>query len=558
MPRRLLLLLFTLVACTPAPPVRVAPAPPPPPAPQLAATGTASRVVLLSFDGLGADALASQTDLPAFAAMERDGATARIIPVNPTVTASTHVSMVTGAQPQVHGIVANRFHIEGTPPEQIAQGLETEIEAETIVDAARRQGKRVGTVPFPAFDGSTPRRGGDFGMAWTGSLTRGRIVRLARTDFHREWVPPTWTRRPQKRESFSPIMRARIEWRIPERTRRDVDLVAYDTSNDAVENYDLLLIEAAEREIVPDSRGWFALSEEALEGLSGSWSKIVGPDPTLADVTLYWGPISRTRAWPESFRTMLDREIGFWPGTPEERVDVDAATFIEQAERLSDFLTRAQTLTIERMPFDLLLAYQSQVDTTAHNYIHDPAAMRAAFATADRAANAIRAALDASRDALIVTGDHGVAPIDTEVRMNRLLAEHGFAPRWRAYVSGNVAHLYRFDGADDAEALLQTLTASGHFEQLARRTAEMHPHSGDVVAVARPNVLLSAGSDAPAVAKPESSGSHGASNAHRALHTVLFATGAGTPKGSHGEVSQTGIARFVAQLLGIQPPASAE
>ncbi|HEX7807615.1 MAG TPA: alkaline phosphatase family protein, partial [Thermoanaerobaculia bacterium] len=82
--------LFFALACTtsttpPATPRVVAP-------PQLAATAIAQRVVLVSFDGLGADALARQTNLPAFEALIRDGAAARSVPVNPTVTSTTHVS----------------------------------------------------------------------------------------------------------------------------------------------------------------------------------------------------------------------------------------------------------------------------------------------------------------------------------------------------------------------------------------------------------------------------------------------------------------------------------
>ncbi|HUP62792.1 MAG TPA: alkaline phosphatase family protein [Thermoanaerobaculia bacterium] len=547
--------------------------------PPFLATGTAQRVVLLSFDGLGAGALASQTTLPAFARMTSEGASTRVIPVNPTVTSSTHVSILTGAQPDVHGIIANRFHVPGTPPDSTARGLETEIDAETIVEAARRQGKRVGTVPFPTVDGRSPRRRGDFGFAYSSSVTSGRIIRLTRTDFHREWVPPTWTQRPARRTSYSPIMRARIEWSITQRMRNDVDVVAYDTTNDAAANYDLFIIETDEREIAPDARGWFALSAQRTEGLYGSWSKILRADASLG-VALYWGPITRTDAWPASFQQMLDAEIGFWPGAPDERGEIDVTTFIEQTDRLAAFLRHAQTLAIRRMPFDLLLAYHPAIDSTGHNYLGvSEEAIRAAYANADRGVAAIAAALDLSRDAFLVTGDHGLSRIDTEVRMNRLLADRGFAPRWRAYASGSIAHLYRFEGADDADALVAMLkniatvnVATGFsrssegpaeagpyvFERVTKKEANAHRNSGDVIAYAHPNVTLTPSSDAPAVVKPENTAHHGALNTHRELHTLLLARGAGVPRTFPAEISQTRIARFVAQLLGMQPPASAE
>src|SRR4051794_39082706 len=133
---RRLLLLVLFVSCTSAPSPRVAPTAPP----KLTATGTAQRVVLISFDGLGADALAGQTDLPAFEHLATYGASARVIPVNPTLTSSTHTSLLTGADPQRTGVVSNRFHLPGTPVDTIARGMQTDVDVETLVEAARRQG----------------------------------------------------------------------------------------------------------------------------------------------------------------------------------------------------------------------------------------------------------------------------------------------------------------------------------------------------------------------------------------------------------------------------------
>ena len=551
MTRRIVLFVVALTACAPA---RLPVVTPPSP---LAPTAVAQRVVLLSFDGLGADALAARTDVPAFTALAREGTSARVIPVNPTVTSTTHATILTGALPEVHGIVANRFHVAGTPRETPAKGLETYVGVETLIDAAHRQGKRVGSIAYPGFDA----RKADFGLAWTTSVTTGRIVHLTRSDFHREWVPPTWTERPKPRVSYSPIMRARAEWSIPSRFRNDVDVVAYDTTDDSVENYDRFFIEAGERELAPDARGWFALSAETSEGVFGSWSKVLRTDRALADVTIYWGPISRSESWPDSFRSMLDTEVGFWPGAPDEHAGIDADTFIEQTVRLGDFLTRAETFAIAKMPFDLLLAYQPEVDTMGHNYLGRGAegerATRAAFAAADQAVTAVRGGLDLTRDALIVTGDHGLARIDTEVRMNRFLSDAGFA-NWQAYASGNVAQLYRFGGADNTAELVNLLTTSPQFEKVERKTAASHPNSGDLLVYSFPNVLLSPSAESPAIAKPVAAANHGALNTHRELHTVLFAVGAGAPKIAAGEVAQTRIARFVAQLLGIAPPAAAQ
>ena len=498
----------------------------------------------MSFDGLGADALARQQNLPAFERLAREGASARVINVNPTLTAPTHVAMLTGADPQRTGIVSNRFHLRGTPVEETARGMMLDPDVESLVEAARRQGKRVGAVSFPTIDNKTPRRTTDFGFAWTMPLVPARIVNLKRGDFKREWVPPGWTDRPQRRRSYSPIQRARVEWGF----RLDVFLVAYDTTDDSRENYDAYFVEAGESEITPDARGWFALSAQSADGLRGSWSKFLRTSPSL-DVTIYWGAISRNEAWPESFRAMLDNEVGFWPGEPDDDLASDTATFIEQMDRLADFYTRAQTTTIARERFDLLLMYHAGIDQASHQFLGTPdgdAVIRAAFVSADRAVAAIAEALDPD-DALVITGDHGLLPATREVRINALLAERGFAPRWRAYTSGVLAHLYRFDGDDDSDAVAAMLENTGMFERVEKKSATSHRNSGDIIAWGFPDVALLA-DDITA----RDAGQHGALNTHRELHPPLFAIGRGVRAGVLGETAQTEIARFVAELLGIE------
>jgi len=548
------LLLLAVLACAPAaPPPVVAPA-----TPAFAPTSVARRVVLLSFDGLGADALARQSGLAAFDRLAREGAVARVIPVNPTLTAPTHVSILTGADPQRTGIVSNRFHTPGTPEDVTTRAMETDSDVETLVEAARRQGKRVGSMSFPTIDNGSARRTADFGIAWAMPLTHSRVVKLTRADFRREWVPPTWTERPHRRQSFSPIMRARIEWGVPAHVLQDVDLVAYDTTDDRVENYDLLLVEAGEQEIAPDEKGWFAVSRSTADGLYGSWSKILQRTAAL-DVTIYWGPIDRNNAWPEPFRTMLDSEAGFWPGAADEEVDAGRDTYVEQLQRLAAFTTRIQTLAITRMPFDLLLLYRSEVDAASHRYLGTAEAepvIATAFGLADRGVAAVAEVLEPS-DALVVTGDHGMAVVEREVRVNTLLAEKGFAPRWRAFAAGNLAHLYRFDEPDDTAALMAMLTTTGYFERVEKRSPDMHRNAGDVLAWGWPNIAFSAMNDQPSVIAV-TRGQHGALNVHRELHPAFFAYGAGVRPGALGEIGQTRIARYVAGLLGIAPPRAAD
>jgi hypothetical protein len=355
-------------------------------------------------------------------------------------------------------------------------------------------------------------------------------------------------------------MRARTEWSAPKRVQADVDVVAYDTTDDGVENYDVVRLESGEKEIVPDARGWFAISRQTGEALFGSWSKVLRIDPSLKGVDIYWGAIARNEAYPESYQKLIDSEVGFFPSPPDEGANIDATTFAEQVDRISDFYTRAQTLTIRRMTFDLLFAYQPQIDEAAHEYMGRPggeAVVRTAYLSADRALTAITAALDLSRDAIVVTGDHGLVPVDTQLRVNALLTDLKLWPRWRGYASGQVAHFYRFGGADDTAAVVKKLEDSGYFERVATKTAGSHPNTGDIIATAALNIVLSPSEESPA-ARAYRGGAHGGLNTNRGLHTALFAAGAGVPHGDFGEMAQTKIARFVSGLLGIEPPAAAE
>lgn len=435
--------------------------------------------------------------------------------------------------------------------------MNASIEAETLVEAARRQGLRVGAVSFPTVDGRDDRRSADFGLVWSSPLTSARIVELTRADFKREWVPTGWTPQPSRRPSFSPVMRARLEWSVPDRFRGDVDVFAYDSTNDGRENYDTYVIETNEREIERDARGWFALSAESDEGVYGSWSKVLRAGPSL-DVEIYWGSVGITKGYPESFRRVVEEEAGFWPGAPDERSPIDADTFIEQADRLGAFYTATQLVAIRQMDFDLLLAYQPQIDEASHAWTGRPDGDRvidAAFASADRAVRAIADALT-SEDAFIVTGDHGLVPTRQELRLRTLLRDGGFAPAWQAFASGSRADLY--GPAESAEAVAGFLRATGLFERVERKTATSHPRSGDVMAWAHADMAIVGGTASPAVVAAADGGHHGGLNVHRALHTVLFATGAGIRPGSAGEIPQTRIARFVSELLGIAPPQDAD
>jgi predicted AlkP superfamily pyrophosphatase or phosphodiesterase len=548
-----------LISCSlPASPPNLAPDPPAPP--QLVINGVAKKVVLVSFDGLGSD-IERRFGAPAFERMPAH--VTRVIPVTPTATSSTHAAILTGATPDTTGIVSNQYHAPGTPRNETAKGLETEIGVDTIVDVARRAGKRVGGIAFPFVDWASPRRSADFGIAWSMPSTRPRVIHLTRSDFHGEWLPPAWGSPAARHASFSPVMRTRIDWNVPKVAREDIDLVAYDTTNDNVENYDTFVVEAGGNETPIDTKRWFAVSMQTKDGRYGSWSKVLRTDPTLASVTVYWGAISHTRG-DASFVREVDERIGFWPGAADEvsvrDKSIDDATFAEQNDRLADFLTSAAHYAMTSRDFDLLLVYEPIVDAAQHQYL-DPEGepvLRAAFNAFDRGVASMTHDAAAIGATILITGDHGLAPVDTEVHLGRILADWN-EPQWSAFANGNVAHFNRFGGDDDTSALIAKLVAlrspdgAAVFERVEPRSPASHPNGGDIVAYSSPRFALSA-AQGDAFVAPLYHGQHGGLSSHPEFHITLGAEGPGIPPQTIETMPQTGIAPLIERLMGVGTP----
>ncbi len=557
--KRCLLASLLLSGCVEAPP----PKPAPPPPPTLRPQGTA-RVVLVSFDGLSADAV-SAASTPSFAAMPVH--VTRVVPVTPALTAPTHAAIITGAPPEVSGVVANRFHLVGHPVNDVAEGFTVPLRVETLVGAAHRQGKRVGSIAFPTVDGTTPERRANFAVTFTRPIEAPARIELHRADFRAEWVPPGWPSSQPKHPSFSPVMRARFEWQ-----GRNADLVAYDSTDDRQRNYDAFYVESGGEEEALDANGWFALSARIGGDLAGSWSKLLHADPSLDSVTIYRGATTRTTGYPDEFKQLVEQTAGFPPGQADDRAaltgEIDLRTFEQQLAREADYYERVTGIAIRQMPFDLLLAYQPVIDESEHPF-HGQEPVAFAYGLFDRAVAAMEAELDPTRYALVVTGDHGIAAIDTEVRINAILASWGYTQftsnklseqtRWAAYASGSCAQLYRFAAPDDADELVNKLTdlkapdGSAVVERIDRKPS---PNAGDLVVYLYPRFVFSTGPGEP-FGKPAGRGQHGGIGAHPEYHTTLGAWGAAAGQLTEATAPQTDIARYVSALLGIDEPGAA-
>jgi predicted AlkP superfamily pyrophosphatase or phosphodiesterase len=554
--------------------------------------------VLISFDSLAGARLerllADPARLPAgaFRRLAARGFHAvRSVPPTPSLTAVSHITHVTGARPDTTGIVSNMFRDLTKPFPATISGFAAPIRADTLWQAARRQGKRVGVMLYPGADGNGADRTADWMMTWPGEpLAPGALWSLESS----AWQP----RDPgAPAKGFSPSLRATLAFG---KTSHVARLVAVDGTDDGKVDYDRVLVEGARDSREVRVGEWFPVEVPSLEGRTGAWCRLIALAPDLSRAEIYLGPLSRTTGFPAEWVRTLDEQLGFWPGVPDSTVfGADSASpelFLEQAERLVDFLTRADLLAIARPDWDLLLFYQPEVDETGHEFLLvDPRQPRftpersarfvgfveASYALADRSLDAIEKALR-PEDSIFVTGDHGMAPVWAEISVIDILREAGLvrldaerevspsSPLLPVPASG-IVHIYANsvagrDALVEAERILRNLRIAGEspFDRIVRREDAgplglRAPESGDLIVLARPGFQFAreARADGALVGERADYGGHGYRNVYPEVDATFFAAGPGIPHRKVDAINSWEIAARVARALGIAPPSHA-
>lgn len=518
---------------------------------------------------------------------ERGFHAVRSHPPTPSLTAVSHIVHVTGALPQATGIVSNSMLDRMKPFGSTISGFDAPIRAETLWEAARRQGRRVGVMLYPGADGNGPARSADWMMTWPGEpLAPGRLHPVAFS----AWQPAAG---PGVPSSFSPARKTVLSLA---KTPHSVAFVALDGTDDGRVDYDRL-------RVVPESGPgreirvgeWFAVEVPNEEGRTGAWCKLLSLAPDLASAEIYVGPISRSTGQPREWIRRLDEEIGFWPGVPDSDTFGENSSrpeiFMEQTDRLVDFLTRADLLAIARSDWDLVLIYQPEIDETSHEFLlvdpaqpgftpersaRDMAFVEKSYALAERALDAIEKAFTPS-DSLFVTSDHGMTAIFADIAINRILRDAGLASfdgrdgvttssPLVAITSSGIAHVYVNAGVersilDRAERVLGDFRVRGAspFDRIVRReqAGELGlnaPESGDLIVLAKPGFQFVGGAGGAPVREPRSYGGHGYRNVYPDLDATLFAVGPGIALERVEEIGASQVAARVAKALGIAPP----
>jgi predicted AlkP superfamily phosphohydrolase/phosphomutase len=587
---------------------------------------TARRVVLVSFDGMAAlrhrelVARGAYADPDGLAAFERAYVVERAIPVDPTLTSVSHASIATGAPPSRTGIVSNVFHLPGTPITAWVSGFDRTSEAETLWQAFRRQGRRVGVLCFPGHDGTTPARSADFGMAYVNaSFARPASVRLAASEFEAAAAPAA----PRRARLAVELKGDGLEQTVT------FHLAAVDAHAGGVDRLDALTVDddpdPANGVLATVGEGeWFPLVVRAphRDGgtrLVGAWCLLQALPADLDGVRIHRGAFRATEAYPRAFREALDAGAGFWPGPPDDpalergldgRDGLALTDYMAQARRFSEFFTACARVALATETFDLLLAYQPIPDEVEHALLftdqrqgrYSPELAAAGgraiddtFRLVDRAVGALARGLDLGRDALVVVSDHGMATAVEAVHLNEALRRAGLADaeeadgrprvaassRIVAVSSSGCAHLVvnlagrepggtvpaaeRDEVVRAAARALALLEVDGEpvVESMTRHEEAGalgldHPNAGDLVVFMKPGFVATSRIGGALHEPNPYAGQHGYRNVHPEVAGVWLARGAGVPRARRVEAPLTGVAAFVAALAGVEPPAQAQ
>jgi len=490
----------------------------------------AERVVLVSFDGVGADlawrwigdgTAVSPTGLRAMA--ENGLSAERLRMVDPTLTAVNHAALATGRDAAGTGIVSNRFHRPGTPFDATVSGFDASSEAETLWQSARRSGLTVATLVWPGADAEAPDRMGDFGAVWPGPpLAPSELLELDPEGAGTTGEVPS-------ADGVKPrLWRFEIDLGDASPGAVEVLFALVDAAPDGKPRYDaaaVRLADAVDWSYVGEME-WFELDFEAQGRRDdrprryGAWCKLLHVDRFGGSVRLYVGGANRLRAYPRAFEDRLTEAIGPWPGEPDGDklaawwldlgTGIDLDTYLEQGERMDRYLDRMAAWVLAEEDADLVLAYHASADEYQHasliaderQWAYSPGRALAAREGLKRVGRSVDAsiaalwgALDPLSDALVVVSDHGLLPIWEIVRPNVALEAAGLvktvtdAGRRRlspdtpmaAVTSGAAVHLYLNLSGREPGGVVPPAEAPELLRRAARTLADLEVDGRPVV-----------------------------------------------------------------------------
>jgi predicted AlkP superfamily pyrophosphatase or phosphodiesterase len=316
--------------------------------------------------------------------------------------------------------------------------------------------------------------------------------------------------------------------------------------------------------------------------------------PALWDAVRAAGGTTAAIGWPLTVGAPIDWNVpDIWPGSEDQLMAAirDACTppdLLDELEReatgrlsIENFSNRhlahdlrvaaMAAFLLERYRPTLLLAHaQATVQVVQEPSWTNPRRARA-IAASDQIVSMVLEVLERTsgwdRTAVIVTGDHGMAEIHSQVRPNIWLIEAGLRGRqlesepWKARFQslGGAAFLFVQEPAKENVAavrrVLETLPSAMQqlFRVLDRDALDALGATSDssLALVAEPGFVIDDRAEGP-VLQPNPGMSHGHHPDMPEMHTGFVAAGAGIRAGASTPLlSLTAIAPLVAELLGL-------
>ena len=469
------------------------------------------RTVLLTFDAASdayVDDLQKNGDLDkaGFFAKSRDrGYVAQqLTPINIANTGPSHAAIFSGAAPSVSGIVGQNFATPANKLPEASDAFTYVSEAETIVAAARRQGKRTACFAAPGLDGRNPNYQCDYMLSFTQSSEESVVIQL--------WpaVAPNatgtddivLTAKDSKNALPPSIAKNGIRFLL---TDRDVnDLAKYDTVS--IQRADGTATAIPFGKIYPYQR-----MEDGSLVTNALWLNRL--DPKTGEVDLYWGQPYKTVA-NDAVMNAIIKQLGAWPGTLDARGlhagRISQAGFDALNEYQAQYTIDAMALLLKQPDWDLYIGYISYLDTVQHEYLLTSPQQIDYTAKSDRYAEKIKAAYlkldqwmgaavrnpDAAGTNFVVASDHGMVATHTVLAISSLIETLGYAvggsrPDIGVYTSGASAHLY-VNSTDRRGGHIDPKRKNAIIDDLRIRLSELRDPSGNVVfAMVQPNARLS-------------------------------------------------------------------
>ncbi len=605
------------------------------PAPASAASG--ERVLVVISDGMRHDLMkrfVADGVMPAYAEILATGAEADggMIPNVPANSGPGWAALITGASPAVNGVTNNTFHDNTQPvsPWGVSAWTAGMNQAETILDAAEDAGLTVMSLGVQTFDTASIPTGVvmdsypdwstgrgivanyEVPLQWTDLLATGPYLSNTVVEFAEA---EGWTNAP---DSFSPAQEAPLAMLAFSGTPVDYLLYIFDSTDDGTTNYDRVMVapgkDAAEGTAIVGVGEWSEDIPATVDDVAGGfYVKLLELAPDLSQFRLYFTPVTRARAWPESVEE--DVVANFDAIKPIDYSPyilgmIDAETFVEQQ------IDNAELLGQEIYPYlirtyepDLVLAGSEATDAIQHRFLslaieggdqydaeNGPTYygyLEAAYRATD---DFVRALWDEMPDAhVFVTSDHGFHSTGMAINANLVLESIGLynpadpaSSQVVAFGAGGLLQVYikvvgrNPDGVvaeEDYELLREQIVSA--FEDLGPDVIDrallkeetesipitdevswnmLHPdRTGDVVVFSKPPYQFDAAMAGEVTAPTPIYGQHGFLPTSPESRSVFAAAGPTIDQGIViGPVTAMDLAPTVAAILGIDVPAQAQ